>query len=40
MKTGPSDWVCMMKRPSNLSAEPSSTPSTIASPSSLAIGGG
>ena len=40
MRTGPSVWVCRMKRPSNFSAEPSSTVSTIASPSSLATGGG
>lgn len=33
--TGPSVWVCRMKRPSNLSAEPSSVVSMIASPSSL-----
>ena len=40
MRTGPSLWVCRMKRPSNLSAEPSMTVSTIASPRSLATGNG
>jgi hypothetical protein len=38
--TGPSVLVCRMKRPSNLSAVPSMTPSTIASPSSFATGCG
>ena len=40
MRTGPSLWVCRMKRPSNFSAEPSMTVSTIASPRSLATGSG
>ncbi len=40
MRTGPSVWVCRMKRPSIFSAEPSSTVSTTASPSSLATGAG
>ncbi len=40
MRTGPSVWVCRMKRPSILSAEPSMTVSTTASPTSLATGGG
>ena len=40
MRTGPSVWVCRMNRPSNFSAEPSSTVSTIASPRSLATGAG
>ena len=40
MRTGPSVWVCRMKRPSIFSAEPSSTVSAMASPSSLATGGG
>ena len=40
MRTGPSVWVCRMKRPSIFSAEPSSTVSTMASPSSLATGAG
>ena len=33
--TGPSVWVCRMKRPSNFSDEPSNVVSTMASPSSL-----
>ena len=40
MRTGPSVCVCRMKRPSILSAEPSSTASTTASPSSFATGAG
>ena len=40
MRTGPSVCVCRMKRPSNLSDEPSSTASTMASPSSFATGSG
>src|SRR4051812_21148905 len=40
MRTGPSVLVCRMKRPSNFRTEPSSTVSTIASPSSFATGVG
>ena len=40
MRTGPSVWVCKMKRPSIFKAEPSMTVSTTASPSSLATGAG
>ena len=40
MRTGPSVWVCKMKRPSIFKAEPSMTVSTSASPKSLATGCG